>query len=217
MKKTILLLCITIALVACGEKKDATNTNNSTVSTTTEANSKLATITPDYKTLPQYLSCKLDGQPYLAADNFGSITNINMSGRITFATSAEQVKINDETKISEFNFQFFNIETQGAATYISTKDFYVDGHTDFVENGKLKYVSFSIKDGQQITISSYKDGLIEADFAFDVVDEKDPTHILKITDGHLKLQQTGKGATMKVDANGDVDINKVLNDAMKEK
>ena len=94
-------------------------------------------------------------------------------------------------------------------TLTSNKDFYVQGHTDFQVGNDLKYVSFTTKAGQQLTITSNKEGLIEGTFNFEVVDESDPTHVLKITDGVFKLQQEGKTA-VKVDENGDVNMDSLL-------
>jgi len=68
-------------------------------------------------------------------------------------------------------------------------------------------VSFKTTDGQQLTITSYKDGILEGTFSFE--DKSDPARIIKITDGVFKLKQEGK-TSIKVDKNGDVNMDSLL-------
>lgn len=188
------------------EQKSGADTNET-------ANEKLAEVSTDFQNYPQYVSCKIDGQPYVAyysESHIGGITNsLNMASQVVFSTSADQVQINGKTKISQLDFSFFTLNKTGAGTLTSNTDFYFQGHTDFPEGGSLKYVSFTTKAGQQLVLTSFKDGLLEGTFSFDVVDEKDPAHILKITEGVFKLQQEGK-TSVKTDKNGDVNMDSLI-------
>ncbi len=170
------------------------------------AGEKQEAVTPDFRNLPQYVYCKVDGQPYLAT----RLSNpMNLPNRNDFATSSEEKKLNDDTKIDEMNFNFYTLAKAGAGTLTSDKDFYVHGHTNFPENGHWKYVRFSTKDGQHLTLISLKDGLLEGTFNFDVADENDPAHILKITDGVFKMQMEGK-TNLQFDKNGDIKMDSLL-------
>ena len=152
----------------------------------------LDSISPDPINYSQYVSCEIDGQPYVAyyaPDHISNITTtINTTTRISFSSSADQVKIGNETKISELSFNFFNVEAKGKGTYTSSNDFTVDGHTDFLKNGKLEYVSFIHAANQTINITAFKDGFLEGKFNIDVVSEKDSNRILKITNGKFKIE-----------------------------
>ena len=194
-----LILSSVLLFTSCKSKDSQ---QKSTIETKESANEKLEAITPDFRNFPQYVYCKIDGQPYLATWVFNAM---NLPNRQDFATRAEQVEINGETKSSELEFSFYTLAKTGAGTLTSNEDFYVRGHTDFPENGKLKYVSFNTKAGQHLTLSSLKDGILEGTFNFDVSDENDPAHILKITDGVFKMKLEGK-TNLQYDKNGDVNL-----------
>lgn len=190
-----------------------------TDSTTTKSEASTQTAAPDYRSYAQYVSCSINGQPYLAYSADGHSSNIsnpvNMPTRTDFATSADQVEMNGGTKISELHFLFFDLAKKGAGTYTSPKEFYMDGHTSFPEGAVLKEVHFIIAEGQQLTVSSVKDSTIEGSFAFDALDENDKSKVLKITDGHFKLHVDGGIKSLKVNSDGDVDMDKLIKDATK--
>jgi hypothetical protein len=94
------------------------------------------------------------------------------------------------------DFSFYTLEKVGAGM-LTEKDFYIQGHSEIGE----KYVSFKTGADQKLNLSSLKDGLLEGTFNFDVKDEKDPTRIIKITDGVFKMQIEGK-TNLKFDKNG---------------
>jgi len=116
------------------KKTSATDTNES-------ANEKLEAVTPDFRNYPQYVSCKIEGQPYLAyyTDNHitGITNSLNIPSQVVFSTSADQVEINGDTKISQMDFSFYTLSKKQEGTLTSNKDFYVDGYTMFPESGKL--------------------------------------------------------------------------------
>ena len=210
MKNVVLNIIIVCSFLsfACNTATDkAGKRNDSLASTQNTAAEK------DCQNYPQYVSCKINGQPYLAYYDAGHITAItnalNISSQVVFATSADQETINGKTKISELSFSFYTLATKGAGVLASVKDFYVQGHTDFPAGNDLKYTSFKTTSGQTLTLESYNDGILQGRFAFDVADENDPSHILKITDGNFKLLQV-KPTNIKPDANGDVNMDSLM-------
>lgn len=212
MKVNFILSCFITGFICTISSCNNTDSTKKTVTDTQQtANEKLAVVAPDFKSYPQYLYCKIDGQPYVAYyndDHIGGITNsLNLPSNLVFSTSADQVQINGKTKISEFDISFYSLPKTGILT--STKDFYAQGHTDFPENGDLKYVSFATKKEQQLTLSTVKDGMLEGTFTFNVVDENNANHVLKITEGVFKLQQ-GKKTNLQMDKNGDVNMDSML-------
>ncbi len=82
----------------------------------------------------------------------------------------------------------------------------------FPESGKLVRVSFETKDGQQLTLTSIKDGILEGTFSFDGASGTNPGQIVKITDGVFKMKQD-KPNNIKTDANGDVNIDSLMKSA----
>ncbi len=182
-----------LLFTACNNASAPANSGDTTAKEAAQA--PAAAATQDYHSYPQYLSCSINGQPYLAYYADGHTSNIsnpvNMANRTDFATSADQVQLNGGTKISELHFLLFDLAKKGAGTYTSTKEFNMDGHTSFAEGSGLKEVHFVVADGQQLTISSLKDSTIEGSFSFDAVDEQNKSNVLKITDGHFKLMLDG--------------------------
>ncbi len=102
MKKicfTLFFVHVCLFLLSCNND----NSSKATVTDTKEStNEKLESITPDFRNYPQYVSCKIDGQPYVAyyADNHitGISNSLNIPSQVVFSTSADQVEINGETK-----------------------------------------------------------------------------------------------------------------------
>lgn len=147
---------------------------------------------------------------YYNENHTTGITNsLNMPLRQDFSTSADQVNINGKTKISQLEFSFYSLQKKGEGTLTSLLDFYVQGHTDFPVNGDLKYVSFKTGSNQHLSLASSKDGIFEGTFSFDVIDENDPKHILKITEGYFKFKQD-KPTNLKTDVNGDINMDSLL-------
>jgi len=183
----------------------------SSTETKESVNEKLATVTPDFRNYSQYVSCKINGQPYVAyyADNHitGISNSLNIPSQVVFSTRADQVEINGETKISEIDFSFYTLNKVGAGLLTSNKDVRVAGYTMFPEDGKLVKVGFETTKGQQLTLTSFKDGILEGTFGFE--DKSDPARIVKITDGVFKMKQEGK-TNLQYDKNGDVNMDSLL-------
>ena len=191
---------------------NSNNTKNEVATNTKEtANEKLAAVTPDFRSYPQYVFCKIDGHPYLAyydANNtLGVFNSMNLPSRQDFSTRENQVEINGETKISQMDFSFYTLSKKPEGTLTSNTDFHVDGYTMFPEGGKLARVSFETGEGQQLTLTSFKDGILEGTFNFE--DKSDPARIVKVTDGVFKLKQEGK-TNLQYDKNGDVNMDSLL-------
>ena len=203
-----LMLSSVLLFTSC---KNSDSQKISSTETKESANEKLEAVTPDFRNYPQYVSCKINGQPYVAyyAENHitGISNSLNIPSQVVFHSSADQVKINGDTKISEIDFSFYKLTKESSGTLTSNKDFRVDGYTMFPEGGKLVQVGFETVDGQQLTITSFKDGLLEGTFSFE--DKTNPARIVKITDGVFKFQQEGK-TNLQYDKNGDVNMDSLL-------
>ena len=203
------LLLSGMLLLICCNNSDSKKT--STTDTNESVNNKLEGKTPDFRNYPQYVSCKINGQPYLAyydANNtLGVFNSMNLPSRQDFSTRENQVEINGETKISQMDFSFYTLSKKPEGTLTSNNDFRVAGYTMFPEGGKLVKVGFETTDGQQLTLTSFKDGILEGTFNFE--DKSDPARIVKITDGVFKLKQEGK-TNMQFDKNGDINMDSLL-------
>ena len=203
------LFLSSILLIASCKNNDSKKT--STTDTNESVNNKLEAVTPDFRNYPQYVSCKIDGHPYLAyydANNtLGVFNSMNLPSRQDFSTRENQVEINGETKISQMDFSFYTLSKKPEGTLTSNNDFRVAGYTMFPEGGKLARVSFETGEGQQLTLTSFKDGILEGTFNFE--DKSDPARIVKITDGVFKLKQEGK-TNMQFDKNGDINMDSLL-------
>lgn len=203
---TALLTCL---LYSCSSPDKQSAPAENTPAKTTET-------ATDYRQYAQYVSCKINGQPYLAyyADHHVTaiVNTLNTSSRFSFSTSADEEKINGETKLSELEFNLYNLAGKGTGIYTSPNDFDMHGHTDFPANGKLKYVRFATVNGQQLTVTAYKDGVVEGTFNVDVADDSNPASVLKITEGVFKIRAGGK-TVIKADHNGDVNMDSMLNSA----
>lgn len=225
MKYLLLPALACLALAGCGRPEAAADTAAAPAETATLAEAAAPAAPPaetvDPQAYGQYLSCKIDGQPYLAYYADGHTTDvqnpINMAGRTDFATRADEAPLNGDTKLSALNLVLFNLAKKGAGPYTSPKDFHLDGHTCFAKKTGpgVDDVHFIVALGQQLTLSSLKDGVAEGTFALDVQDENDKAHLLKLTEGRFKLALDGGVKTLKVDQNGDVDMNKLMKDVMK--
>ncbi len=189
------LLMITSCKESNSKKDSVTNTEGTVVE-------KQETGTPDFRNLPQYVYCKIDGQPYLSTSVFNAM---NLPNRHDFTTHTEE-KINGETVLSNMDFSFYTLEKVGAGM-LTDKDFYIQGGREFTD----KNISVGFKTGadQKLNLSSFKDGLLEGTFSFEVKDASDPSRILKITDGVFKMQMEGK-TNLKFDKNGDVNMDSLL-------
>ncbi len=205
--KYIIIICL-IIFTSC---KNSDSQKKSAEETKESANEKLEAVTPDFRNYPQYVSCKINGQPYVAyyAENhIAGITNsLNIPSQVVFHSSADQVQINGDTKISEIDFSFYKLTKESSGTLTSNKDFRVDGYTMFPEGGKLVQVGFETVDGQQLTITSFKDGLLEGTFSFE--DKRNPARIVNITEGVFKFQQEGK-TNVQYDKNGDINMDSLM-------
>ena len=222
MNKLFFAALLSGALVACGgPTPEATVT---TAPATAPAAAPAPPATADdapgnYQRYAQYLWCRIDGQPYLAYHAEGHTTNIsnpvNMARRTDFVTSADQVPLNGDTKISDMQLLLFNLTRKGAGQYRSPRDFHLDGRTAFAQGAGLREVHFAVADGQTLTVSSLKEGVAEGTFSLDVVDQNNKGRVLKLTDGHFRLALDGGLKSLTIDENGDTDLQKMMKDAMK--
>ena len=191
--------------------KNSDSKKTSETDTKTTANDKAPAVISDFRSYPQYVSCKIDGHPYVAysdANNtLGVFNSMNLPSRQDFSTRENQVEINGETKISQMDFSFYTLSKKPEGTLTSNTDFHVEGYTMFPEGSKLVRVSFETKDGQQLTIRSFKDGILEGTFSF--LDNADPAKIVKVTDGIFKFKMEGK-TNLQYDKNGDVNMDSLL-------
>ena len=205
---TAFLLSSILLISSC---KNGDSKKTSETDTNESVNNKPEAVTPDLQNYSQYVSCKIDGHPYIAysdANNtLGVFNSMNLPSRQDFSTRENQVEINGETKISQMDFSFYTLSKKSEGTLTSNTDFHVDGYTMFPEGGKLVRVSFETKDGQQLTITSFKDGILEGTFSF--VDNADPAKIVKVTDGIFKFKMEGK-TNLQYDKNGDVNMDSLL-------
>ena len=205
---TAFLLSSILLISSC---KNGDSKKTSETDTNESVNNKPEAVTPDLQNYSQYVSCKIDGHPYIAysdANNtLGVFNSMNLPSRQDFSTRENQVEINGETKISQMDFSFYTLSKKSEGTLTSNTDFHVDGYTMFPEGGKLGRVSFETKDGQQLTITSFKDGILEGTFSF--VDNADPAKIVKVTDGIFKFKMEGK-TNLQYDKNGDVNMDSLL-------
>ncbi len=209
MKKTLIpLLFLFLAVTSCSNNTEKTSASSDSTQVAPPADA-----TPNFRSYPQYLSCKIDGQPYVAYYADGHITGItnalNMPSQIVFATSAEQEELNGKTKISELTLTFFTLPKTGVGTYTSNKGFYLMGHTSFAEGTGLKEYHFNTGEGQQLTVTSFQNRIVEGTFNLEVIDENDPAHKLKLTDGVFKLQQGGD-TKIQVNEEGDVNMDSMM-------
>jgi hypothetical protein len=191
------LLIALLLMISCKENNSKKDSLTNTLETAVE---NQAAVPPDFRNSPQYVYCKIDGQPFMT-----TIVNnsMNLGNRNDFHTTIEE-EINGESKLSGIDFSFYSLEKKGAGI-LTDKDFYVQGHTEF----KGKYVAFKTGAGHTLNLTSFKEGLVEGTFNFDLIDERDPGHIVKITDGVFKMQIEGK-TNLQFDKNGDVNMDSLL-------
>ena len=205
---TAFLLSSILFISSC---KNGDSKKTSETDTNESVNNKPEAVTPDLQNYPQYVSCKIDGHTYIAysdANNtLGVFNSMNQPSRQDFSTRENQVEINGETKISQMNFSFYTLSKKPEGTLTSNTDFHVDGYTMFPEGGKLARVSFETKNGQQLTITSFKDGILEGTFSFE--DNADPAKIVKVTDGIFKFKMEGQ-TNLQYDKSGDVNMDSLL-------
>ena len=191
---------LVIGLLMITSCKENNSKKDSVTNTRETASEKQEAAPPDFRNFEQYVYCKIDGQPYMTTKVFNAM---NLPNRNDFATSLEE-EINGDTKLSGIDFSFYTLEKTGAGM-LTDKDFYVQGHTEF----KGKYVAFKTGADHKLNLTSFKDGLLEGTFNFDVIDERDPGHVVKVTDGVFKMQMEGK-TNLKYDKNGDVNMDSLL-------
>lgn len=195
---------LAISMLLFTSCKDGDTKKTSETDSKTTANESAPAVIKDFRSYPQYVSCKIDGHPYVSTQVLNAV---NLPSRQDFSTREDQEQINGETKISEMDLSFFTLSKKQEGTLTSTKDFHAAGYTMFPSGGKLVRVSFETKEGQQLIITSYKDGILEGTFNFE--DNSNPAYIVKVTDGVFKLKQEGK-TNMQYDKNGDVNMDSLL-------
>ena len=234
MKSLLLPTLVCLALMGCGTPETSTDTpaTPAAADATAEPAAADATAEPaapaatpaetaDPESYGQYMSCKINGQAYLASYVDGHTSNIsnpvNMASRTDFATSADQVPLNGDTKISELHLILFNLAKKRVGTYTSPKDFHLDGHTAFAKASGtgLDEYHFTLADGQTLTVKSLENGIVKGSFTADVMDDNDKSHVLHLTEGFFKLALDGGVKEISKKADGDVDLDKLMKDAMK--
>ena len=224
MKNLFLPTLLCLALAGCGTPEtptDAATAAPAAPDAMAEPAAAPAAETVNPETYGQYLACKIDGQPYLAYYADGHTTNVsnpvNMASRTDFATSADQVPLNGDTKLSELHLLLFNLAKKRVGTYTSPNEFTLDGHTCFAKKSGtgVDDIHFTLARNQQLTVSSLEKGVVKGNFTADVVDDHDPTHVLHLTEGTFKLALDGGVKEIGKKADGDVDMDKLMKDVMK--
>lgn len=197
-------LLSSILLISSCKNSDVKKTSDTETKTTTT--DKAPAVISDFRSYPQYVSCKINGHPYVSTQVLNAV---NLPSRQDFSTRENQEQINGETKISEMNISFFTLPKKPEGILTSIKDFYMTGYTMFPEGGKLERVGFEVKEGQQLTLTSSKDGVLEGTFSFDGVTGTNNEQIVKVTEGVFKVKTEGK-TNLKYDKNGDVNMDSLL-------
>ena len=200
---TVFLLSSILFISSC-KNTDSKKTSESDTKTT--ANDKAPAVISDFRSYPQYVSCKIDGHPYVSTQVLNSV---NLPSRQDFSTRENQEEINGDTKISELDLSFFTLPKKPEGILTSTKDFHSAGYTMYPEGGKLVRVGFEVKEGQQLTLTSSKGGILEGTFSFDGVTGTNNEKIVKITEGVFKVKTEGK-TNLQYDKNGDVNMDSLL-------
>ena len=100
---TLLTLCLGITIFVNSSCDNKAANKTSTTETSATANEKLASVTPDFRNFAQYVSCNIDGQPYVAYYDDGHTSNVsnplNMASQVVFSTSADQVEIDRKSVV----------------------------------------------------------------------------------------------------------------------
>lgn len=223
MKKYVFPVLLGFVLPGCGDHSAsapaATETPAAAVATPAATPEPAATADPE--SYGQYVACKIDGQPYLAYYVEGHTSNVsnplNMASRTDFATSADQVPLNGDTKISELHLILFDLAKKRVGTYRSPDGFTLDGHTAFAKpaGAGLDEVHFTVAGGQTLTVKSLENGIVKGSFTADVVDDHDKGHVLHLTEGFFKLALDGGVKEIGKKKGGDVDMDKLMRDALK--
>ena len=223
MKKYVFPVLLGFVLPGCGDHSAsapaATETPAAAVATPAATPEPAATADPE--SYGQYVACKIDGQPYLAYYVEGHTSNVsnplNMASRTDFATSADQVPLNGDTKISELHLILFDLAKKRVGTYRSPDGFTLDGHTAFAKpaGAGLDEVHFTVAGGQTLTVKSLENGIVKGSFTADVVDDHDKTRVLHLTEGFFKLALDGGVKEIGKKKGGDVDMDKLMRDALK--
>ena len=221
MKKFVFSALCCLVLAGCAAPETPTNTAAAPAVPDAMAEPAATAAPTNPETYGQYLACKIDGQPYLAYYADGHTTNVsnpvNMARRTDFATSADQVPLNGDTKLSELHLLLFGLAKKRAGTYTSPNDFTLDGHTCFAKKTGtgVDDIHFTLAKNQQLTVSSLEKGVVKGHFTADVVDDHDPAHVLHLTEGTFKLALDGGVKEIGQQPNGDVDMDKLMKDALK--
>lgn len=186
-----------------------------------------ATANPE--TYGQYLTCKINGHFYLAYYDENHLTNVtnsmNLANRADFDTHTDFAPVNGENVSSSLSLVFFDLAKKRVGTYTSPDGFHINGQATFAKAsgpGVDKY-SFTIAKNQTLTVTSLENGIVKGNFTADVMDDRDPDYTAggldkqpyHLTEGHFKLALNGGLKEVKVDKNGDVDLQKAMKDMMK--
>ncbi len=225
MKKYVFPVLFGLVLSGCGDHSAsapaATETPAAETSAAAAPEPAAPAATADPESYGQYVSCKIDGQPYLAYYVEGHTSNIsnplNLASRTDFASSADQVPLNGDTKISELHLILFNLAKKRVGTYRSPDGFTLDGHTAFAKpaGAGLDEVHFTVAGGQTLTVKSLENGIVKGSFTADVVDDHDKNRVLHLTEGFFKLALDGGVKEIGQKKDGDVDMDKLMRDALK--
>lgn len=186
MKKIIIaLIACTAMFASCDKEKNGTTpgTNNNGSNNPTQV---------DPTKYEQYLTCTVDGTTYTAYYAPGHTTNLNcvfnIASQTTFESSADEVKEGGETMLSNMSFTLYGFQAKEAGVYTCPEDLYLDGTLERMVNGKKERFSYVISHGESLTVSSYKNGIIEGTFAVEVQDENNPGKLYQVKDGKFKIR-----------------------------
>lgn len=176
-------------MMACATIFSSCDKKEATPATNTGGNNNNP---PDPTSYEQYITCKVDGTTYTAYYEAGHTTYLNCvynaTSQTSFESSADQVKVNGETLISDMQFTLYGFQAKGAWVYSCPEDLYLDGTLERVVNGTKQRITYVISHGESLTVSSYKNNIIEGTFAVEVQDENDASKIYMITDGKFRIK-----------------------------
>ncbi len=183
MKRIIAALAVFTLLFCACKKEDKNSTTNNGGNNPT---------TTDPTTYEQYITCKIDGTTYTAYYTAGHTTYLNCvyngTSQTVFETNADQVTSGAQTLLSDMSVTLYGFQAKQAGTYTCPADLYLDGTLERVVNGSKERITYVISHGESLTVSSYKNGIIEGTFAVEVQDENNSSKLYQVTDGKFKMK-----------------------------
>lgn len=185
--KKIIMICLALAASTTFYSCDKDTT------TTDPKNNNNNNNPVDPTTYDQYIICKIDGTTYGAYYAAGHTTSVNCvfnnSVQTVFETSADEIELaGSDNLLSNMSITLFGFQAKGAGTYTGGDDLYLDGTLERPVNGSKQRISYVVKHGQTLTVTSYNNGYIEGTFAVEVYDENSVSNTYQITEGKFRMK-----------------------------